>query len=65
MIQLYTTLNNGIIMPLLGLDVYDMYNREAMPSVCVLTDRFFSLPNCRLISLSIVAIKIYLPLAGL
>ncbi len=27
--QLYTTLNNGVKMPLLGLGVYDMYNQEA------------------------------------
>jgi diketogulonate reductase-like aldo/keto reductase len=31
--QLYTTLNNGISMPLLGLGVYDMYNREAEVAV--------------------------------
>jgi diketogulonate reductase-like aldo/keto reductase len=31
--QLYTTLNNGISMPLLGLGVYDMYNREAEEAV--------------------------------
>lgn len=31
--QLYTTLNNGIQMPLLGLGVYDMYNREAEQAV--------------------------------
>ncbi|MFM9837758.1 MAG: aldo/keto reductase [Cyclobacteriaceae bacterium] len=31
--QLFTTLNNGIIMPLLGLGVYDMYNREAEEAV--------------------------------
>jgi methylglyoxal/glyoxal reductase len=31
--QLYTTLNNGIVMPLLGLGVYDMYNREAEEAV--------------------------------
>lgn len=31
--QLYTTLNNGIAMPLLGLGVYDMYNREAEEAV--------------------------------
>jgi len=31
--QLYTTLNNGITMPLLGLGVYDMYNREAEEAV--------------------------------
>jgi len=33
MTQLYTTLNNGITMPLLGLGVYDMYNREAEEAV--------------------------------
>lgn len=33
MTQLFTTLNNGITMPLLGLGVYDMYNREAEESV--------------------------------
>lgn len=33
MTQLYTTLNNGIIMPLLGLGVYDMYHREAEDAV--------------------------------
>jgi methylglyoxal/glyoxal reductase len=33
MTQLYTTLNNGITMPLLGLGVYDMYNREAEAAV--------------------------------
>lgn len=31
--QLYTTLNNGITMPILGLGVYDMYNREAEEAV--------------------------------
>ena len=31
--QLFTTLNNGINMPLLGLGVYDMYNREAEEAV--------------------------------
>jgi diketogulonate reductase-like aldo/keto reductase len=31
--QLYTTLNNGTRMPLLGLGVYDMYNREAEQAV--------------------------------
>jgi methylglyoxal/glyoxal reductase len=31
--QLYTTLNNGISMPLLGLGVYDMYKREAEEAV--------------------------------
>jgi methylglyoxal/glyoxal reductase len=31
--QLYTKLNNGISMPLLGLGVYDMYNREAEDAV--------------------------------
>ncbi len=31
--QLYTTLNNGITMPLLGLGVYDMYQREAEEAV--------------------------------
>jgi methylglyoxal/glyoxal reductase len=31
--QLFTTLNNGITMPLLGLGVYDMYNREAEEAV--------------------------------
>jgi len=31
--QLYSTLNNGITMPLLGLGVYDMYNREAEEAV--------------------------------
>jgi methylglyoxal/glyoxal reductase len=31
--QLYTKLNNGISMPLLGLGVYDMYNREAEEAV--------------------------------
>jgi methylglyoxal/glyoxal reductase len=31
--QLYTTLNNGNQMPLLGLGVYDMYNREAEQAV--------------------------------
>ncbi len=31
--QLYTTLNNGIQMPLLGLGVYDMYNQEAEQAV--------------------------------
>lgn len=31
--QLYTTLNNGITMPLLGLGVYDMYNHEAEEAV--------------------------------
>lgn len=33
MTQLYTTLNNSITMPLLGLGVYDMYNREAEEAV--------------------------------
>lgn len=33
MTQLYTTLNNGITMPLLGLGVYDMYNHEAEKAV--------------------------------
>ncbi|HRG78610.1 MAG TPA: aldo/keto reductase, partial [Cyclobacteriaceae bacterium] len=33
MTQLFTTLNNGINMPLLGLGVYDMYNREAEEAV--------------------------------
>jgi methylglyoxal/glyoxal reductase len=33
MTQLFTTLNNGITMPLLGLGVYDMYNREAEEAV--------------------------------
>jgi methylglyoxal/glyoxal reductase len=33
MSQLYTTLNNGITMPLIGLGVYDMYNREAEGAV--------------------------------
>lgn len=33
MTQLSTTLNNGITMPLLGLGVYDMYNREAEEAV--------------------------------
>jgi methylglyoxal/glyoxal reductase len=33
MTQLHTTLNNGITMPLLGLGVYDMYNREAEEAV--------------------------------
>ncbi len=31
--QLYTTLNNGIKMPLLGLGVYDMYGKEAEQAV--------------------------------
>lgn len=31
--QLFTTLNNGIKMPLLGLGVYDMYNLEAEQAV--------------------------------
>ncbi|CAH0997093.1 putative oxidoreductase YtbE [Emticicia aquatica] len=31
--QLYTSLNNGKKMPLLGLGVYDMYNREAEQAV--------------------------------
>jgi methylglyoxal/glyoxal reductase len=31
--QLYTKLNNGITMPLLGLGVYDMYNHEAEEAV--------------------------------
>lgn len=31
--QLYTTLNNGIKMPLLGLGVYDMYKKEAEQAV--------------------------------
>ncbi len=33
MSQLFTTLNNDITMPLLGLGVYDMYNREAEEAV--------------------------------
>jgi len=33
MTQLFKTLNNGITMPLLGLGVYDMYNREAETAV--------------------------------
>jgi len=33
MTQLYTTLSNGTRMPLLGLGVYDMYNREAEEAV--------------------------------
>ncbi len=33
MSQLFTTLNNGTTMPLLGLGVYDMYNREAEEAV--------------------------------
>jgi len=33
MTQLYTELNNSITMPLLGLGVYDMYNREAEEAV--------------------------------
>lgn len=33
MTQLFTTLNNGITMPLLGLGVYDMYNHEAEAAV--------------------------------
>jgi methylglyoxal/glyoxal reductase len=33
MSQLFTTLNNGITMPLLGLGVYDMYKREAEEAV--------------------------------
>ena len=31
--QLYTTLNNGVKMPLLGLGVYDMYGKEAEQAV--------------------------------
>lgn len=31
--QLYTTLNNGVQMPLLGLGVYDMYNKEAEQAI--------------------------------
>ena len=31
--QLYTTLNNGVVMPLLGLGVYDMYKKEAEEAV--------------------------------
>jgi methylglyoxal/glyoxal reductase len=31
--QVYTTLNNGVKMPLLGLGVYDMYSREAEQAV--------------------------------
>ena len=31
--QLYTTLNNGVKMPLLGLSVYDMYKKEAEQAV--------------------------------
>ena len=31
--QPYTTLSNGIQMPLLGLGVYDMYNKEAEQAV--------------------------------
>ena len=31
--QLYTTLNNGVKMPLLGLGVYDMYKKEAEQAV--------------------------------
>ena len=31
--QPYTTLSNGIQMPLLGLGVYDMYNTEAEKAV--------------------------------
>ncbi len=31
--QIYTTLSNGITMPLLGLGVYDMYNQEAEQAV--------------------------------
>lgn len=31
--QLFATLNNGNVMPLLGLGVYDMYNREAEEAV--------------------------------
>jgi methylglyoxal/glyoxal reductase len=31
--QLFTTLNNGIKMPLLGLGVYDMYNQEAEQTI--------------------------------
>ena len=31
--QLYTTLNNGVTMPLLGLGVYDMYQKEAEQAV--------------------------------
>src|SRR2546423_13858548 len=31
--QLYTTLNNGRKMPLLGLGVYDMYGKEAEAAV--------------------------------
>jgi len=33
MTQLFTTLNNGITMPLLGLGVYDMYKKEAEEAV--------------------------------
>jgi diketogulonate reductase-like aldo/keto reductase len=33
MTQLFSTLNNGTTMPLLGLGVYDMYNREAEEAV--------------------------------
>ncbi len=33
MVQPYTTLNNGITMPLLGLGVYDMYKKEAEQAV--------------------------------
>ncbi|GAA4419615.1 aldo/keto reductase [Nibrella viscosa] len=31
--QLFTTLNNGVIMPLLGLGVYDVYGREAEQAI--------------------------------
>ncbi len=31
--QIYTELNNGVQMPLLGLGVYDMYNQEAIQTV--------------------------------
>jgi methylglyoxal/glyoxal reductase len=31
--QLYTTLNNGVKMPLLGLGVYDMYRKEAEDAI--------------------------------
>ncbi len=32
--QVFTTLNNGIEMPLLGLGVYDMHGKEAVDAVC-------------------------------
>jgi diketogulonate reductase-like aldo/keto reductase len=32
-VNIYTTLNNGISMPLLGLGVYDMYQKEAIQAV--------------------------------